>query len=626
MNAVNMSLSIVKTYLRNLRKTGLGLDFGHGGVRALCLDRQGEGYCIRCATVINAGDEGMLNDLELSHALMNWVVDHQLESVEACVILPTMSTTEVINDLPISRSKGELRDMVRLQTKALGGIADERLIYDYQALQPVLHYSNPILMSVAREDTVENHYHLFSNMGIDVRQMTEHGLAMANAFLALQPQAAAADHIQLLLDVEGDSSVVVLMHRGCILYQNWLMTGMDGFSATDATAAPSKGKSPDALLEELDATVRRWRETLPEAERGLPLDGIWVTGENVRSCGLLKLLADRHPTLTVRVLELPEDMLPSEGRKPTWGSALVIAFGLALQGLRETALRISLVPDVLNWQERKRREFPFLAAAAILLFIGLFAAFLGMGFHLRSRLDAVYQEVEEFKTCRELLPQIEDAHTKLEYQQKRLLPIVEAGYHTRRFVQALELWNHIIQEQDAKSRCWAIYLADEFTFREDNGDEEAEEPAAAATDATGAVQENAMTIFNRDGKKAPLTQETLDNYRQAITSVENMPLLHNMYIGGVAPLEESRYKVVKEMQAKLIESDVYEEVDDRIDFLTDPFIDHYLRPWQEFLQTNKAALGSDYTMFFLQLPFRTEDIQSELLRPPATPQARKPKS
>ena len=107
-------------------------------------------------------------------------------------------------------------------------------------------------------------------------------------------------------------------------------------------------------------------------------------------------------------------------------------------------------------------------------------------------------------------------------------------------------------------------------------------------------------------------------YSPKTINVNTLKILNSIYIGGIAPLGKTRYKVVKDKQTQLVESGIYVNVDDHTDFITQNFNDTYFTPWRTFLQANTAALGGEFTTFFMQLPFKEEFIQSSLLTAPST--------
>jgi hypothetical protein len=77
-----------------------------------------------------------------------------------------------------------------------------------------------------------------------------------------------------------------------------------------------------------------------------------------------------------------------------------------------------------------------------------------------------------------------------------------------------------------------------------------------------------------------------------------------MYIAGLVPTNEGRYQIVKEFQNALNATDAFTKVDDQSASLTPHFRETFLAPWQQFLANGKMTPRQEYTIFFLQLPFR----------------------
>ena len=198
------------------------------------------------------------------------------------------------------------------------------------------------------------------------------------------------------------------------------------------------------------------------------------------------------------------------------------------------------------------------------------------------------------------------------YQQKRMLPVAEAGYRTMRFMEALQRWQTAQAMGEEAERCWGIYLADEVSFERANKERQEETPARPQPIRTPSTY---MDLFAEENK----TQEQpVVTYTPKTINVSGLKILGSIYIGGIAPLGKTRYKVVKDMQTQLVESGVYVNVDDHTDFITQSFNDKFFTPWRNFLQANTEALGGEFTTFFMQLPFKEEHIHSNLLTAPST--------
>ena len=155
---------------------------------------------------------------------------------------------------------------------------------------------------------------------------------------------------------------------------------------------------------------------------------------------------------------------------------------------------------------------------------------------------------------------------------------------------------------------------DEFSFERANKErqEEAEAPARPQPIRSPSTY---MDLFSEESK---VQEQPAATYSPKTININALKILSSIYIGGIAPLGKTRYKVVKDMQTQLVESGVYVNVDDHTDFITKSFSDKYFTPWRTFLQANTDALGGEFTTFFMQLPFKEELIHSNHLTVPST--------
>ena len=77
-----------------------------------------------------------------------------------------------------------------------------------------------------------------------------------------------------------------------------------------------------------------------------------------------------------------------------------------------------------------------------------------------------------------------------------------------------------------------------------------------------------MDLFSEENKPQ---EQPAAAYSPKTINVNTLKILSSIYIGGIAPLGKTRYKVVKDMQTQLVESGVYVNVDDHTDFITKSF-------------------------------------------------------
>lgn len=244
----------------------------------------------------------------------------------------------------------------------------------------------------------------------------------------------------------------------------------------------------------------------------------------------------------------------------------------------------------------------------------------------------IISENNMLKRCQELVPKLDKARKQLDFHQKQMLPIVEAGHRTNRYLEVLQIWDKALEGDNSSQRQnWGIFLADEGSFNFVNTEHTPKNERNKTTpyepefDLTTRSQMNDALAMESPHQPLPQLQPSAVPFKQKLTPVTEIPFLKNIYIGGITPLGESRYKVVKEIQTRLMETNIYTNVDDHIDFLIKSFSDRYFMPWLDFLRENKQALGNDYTIFFLQLPFKDNYINQEMLLSPPVPERKNKK-
>ena len=579
----------------------IGIDFTPDTAHTLSLERKGGS--LRITDVSSFPYEQDANDATpiFPVALKRHIKDNRIRL--AGLSLTSLGSNEAIHDIPNTLPDSALENFVQVQVRSIGSLAEENLLYDYQVMNGLNPSKRNVLLSMAREESVRGCCDFLSGIRqLKSQKVTSHGLAVASAFCALHPDAAYLTSPQVILELEEDSTVMTVVCNGGVVCTSLLLFGIHNI--------PLK-TGPQLLREEYENAVSRWRETLPPEEAAIPLKNIWVAGESENLSQFFDMLCDIEQDAAIQMFGIPGDMMPQPDT--LLHSDIIVLFGLALLALDESSVKISLLPERQKWIEHKKHEYPYLVLAFALLLVGILAYFIGAFQYLNSSLNMAAAEDLTLQQCGLLIPQMEKLHERMAYQQKRMLPIAEAGYRTTRYLEALQKWQAAQDTGEDKERCWGIYLADEYSFERANKERETtEEPSRPQPIRTPSTY---MDLFSEENK----TQEqAVSTYTIKPTNVSTLPVLGSIYIGGIAPLGKTRYKIVKDMQTQLMESGVYVNVDDHTDFINDHFRDRYFTPWRTFLQANTEALGGEFTTFFIQLPFREELIQTSLLSAPST--------
>ena len=566
--------------------TALGLDCGDSSGKAVLLSRRGNGHAISGLTYLSQQQEGLIAPEELSAAFADWLIGNRLSGHPACCGLPQSEVNTLVSDFPPIHSRSKLAKLVSYQTRQLGGLSGEDFVHDFQPLPALSGQTNPVLLAICRADFLDQRLAFHEESAVAVEQFTGNGLALANAFEALHPVAAAKPELQLLLDAGSHESILALYWQGRLQLVGALPLGLPDTSETDLA---------DACLNFL----QRWLDSLP----GLAapqLRQIWLSGGGALSAELPAILS-RRLDAPVSILGVPIRECPtgSNGGPETAGvyPCLTVAYGLALQALGVSRFHLALLPESLLWKQRRRDALPYLLLAILLLILAASFHITNRSQELNRRLTQIQLQEAEAEACLRTIPQLENAYQQIAYQQRRMLPVVEVALRSQRYIETLQCWVQARNANSSHAGDWCIYLADEFAFQDDNrAQETAARPAEERRSARASARAAAETA----------AQESVDSppVYPPVIPVSQLPVLGKMYIAGLAPTNEGRYQIVKEFQNALNATDAFTKVDDQSASLTPHFRETFLAPWQQFLANGKMTPRQEYTIFFLQLPFR----------------------
>ena len=408
---------------------------------------------------------------------------------------------------------------------------------------------------------------------------------------------------------------MTIVCNGGVQFSTWLAFGARNL---EVTLNRKERNGRQILKDEFENAITRWHESMlasvneqqspKDALKDMDAINVWYSGPLAAIDQFSEMLQSILPDKNIGAFGIPGNMLPTPD--DILHTELTIAFGLALQSIGESHLNISLTPERLKWIEKRESEYHYLAMSAIAMVIGMLVLLFGIFIHLNRSIATLASESEELKECAKLIPQLEKYHNRMTFYQKKMLPPAEALHRTHRILEVLTLWNEAEKNGEPDERSWGIYLADEVSFNRSNQPRETMETPKLQTPAR--QPSNSMDLFASEPAKSQSATLTIG---VNTVNVNDLKILKSMYIGGIVPLGKSRYKTVKDIQTQLVESGVYINVDDHSDSLSQRFTDAYYAPWLNFLRENTDALQSEYTTFLMQLPFREEFINTELLHP-----------
>ena len=584
----NMSSSHLKSSLQGWAR-GIGIEVGSGTLRCLSVERKG-GFL----QIHSLSECPILEDEEENQETLRGICSN---IPNVCLCLPSSSITDMFQGIPSTLKPFAIDRHVQSQAHSIGSISDEQVIYDYQVMEGMHEGQKSLVISMVKEGVFEDSFQMLRPLAFDTHQVTSGTMAMLNSFFALEPEAAASKKAQVLMLLKEESTALAVVCNGGLQFACTLLFG----SRNTIVSLKDEGGGRNLLLGELNNALARWKESQGQ-DFELPSYDIWIAGEAGNALQRFSdMLSSISPSVEINVLGVPGNMLPQ--RDDVLHSELVVPFGLALQSVWEGRMTISLLPEQLKWLEHKKREYKFLRLAVLMLFLGIVLLLAGVMVRINRETYALERERAELDRCAQLLPQVEELHGKMRFQQKRMLPLVEAIYRSHCYYEALRIWQAAQWKPGQKEGSWGIYLADEFAFARSNGRNEDDNPIPP---------KNGSSTANLFDLQEPRPSTAISASK--LVNVNDLRILNKIYIGGIVPMGQSRFKTLKDVQEKLLNSGAYVNVDDRSELMTEQFKSSFYSPWLNFLGGNSSALGSEYATFLLELPLSANFIREDVLR------------
>ena len=584
-----MSSSHLKSSLQGYAR-GIGIDVGSGTLRCLSLERR-SGFL----KIASLAECPVLQDEEENQEALRSIC---AGIPNVCLGMLSSSVTDMFQSIPSTLKPFAIDRHVQSQAHSIGSISDEQVIYDYQVMEGMQEGRKSLVISMVKEGVFEDSFQMLRPLGFNTHQVTSATMAMLNSFFALEPEAAVSKKAQVLMLLKEESTALAVVCNGGLQFAGTLLFGSRN---TIVSLKDDAGSGRNLLADELKNALARWRETQGQ-DFELSNCDIWITGDAGNGLRRLSdMLSSMIPGIEINILGLPGNMLPQ--RDDTLHSELIVPFGLALQSIWEGKMTISLLPEQMKWLEHKKREYKFLCLAVLMLFLGLCFLLAGVMVRINRETYALAKERAELDKCAQLLPQVEELHGKMRFQQKRMLPLVEAIYRSHCYYEALRIWQAAQWNPGKKEGSWGIYLADEYAFARSNGRNEDDAPVPP---------KNGGSTANLFDAQEPRPASAASASK--LVNVNDLRILNKIYIGGIVPMGQSRFKALKDVQEKLLNSGAYVNVDDRSELMTEQFKSSFFSPWLDFLGGNSSALGSEYATFLLELPLSANFISEDVLR------------
>ena len=597
-------------------KTAVGLDIGRYSVKAIRLERKGKSYAIKSSCAFIQQAEGLLEDdeAELYKFTGSWLKDKQLADLPICLGLPQELTNSQYSSFPPNLTVDNLRYMVKKLTSQFSGLSDEAFLDNFCLMSPVKDQPSQVLIGVCRQSLVEDAYSKATAQGLNIQDQTMNGLALANAFLFLQPlQAASTSLLNLLLDLGTETSTLVFLRQNRVLgiaslmfgastFQKIMATGQNEESSPSAAQYNPDWNNPDAyihlaikrLQEEIDGAIQHWLESQETQELDSTNRTLWISGRAAAIPGLASHLASAEWNDVQLLGPQIDDNLSPE---------YTVALGLAYHGTGKAPLQISLIPPLLHWQQEKVARFPFLAGALALLAVVTVAFAVWFHCHLNTEQEQVDDKLSELKKCNSLVPDLDGALETMGYYQKLLIPIVEFGNRSRTFLHACDvLYQTRSAAENTADDWWCYYLSDEFSYLDSEAvkkQREKEQPDKTKPKP----QPQAFGLF---GNLLEESQE--EPPADAYIPVFEVKPLTMLYTAGFLPSQSNRgrFEDIKRIYEDLNKAGLFTGVDWFSD-MTESTAPASLTRWSKYLNDNKGKFGEFYHFVF-KLPLSSRPI------------------
>ncbi|MFO7820867.1 MAG: pilus assembly protein PilM [Lentisphaeria bacterium] len=613
------------------KKYALGLDIGQAAVKAVLVSRKGRTVTLEDSRILDLRAEGMIDEAELYRELRPWLEKQGWHHYEVTANIPQYVATTQVTDFPPGHGKN-LDEMVNFETQQLAGLSEEAFLHDYHPIAPKFGRHNPVLIGICRESVIEERADSLQDTGITISDFTISGTALTAAYFHLYPKATETDTPQLLLDIGAENTTAAIVAGGNLLYSASLMCGTDRYERlvaqqlgiTAEQAAETRYRHPlnpvdkdspttaaaHIFKSEILNTVEQWRaDEKPEIGR-IQFSKACICGGGASIKGLDKYLGSLIdcPTEIIGVKNPQHDQLDPQ---------LVIAYGLALQGMDASPIPISLAPPAIKRRVHHLRRFPYLAAAII-----LFAAFTTL-MGGRHYLDLQKRETElnilEKKLARsdKIIPKLEEINYKTTLFERILAPYAEKCNHASQLRRTINQLGKARRQVKSTKKTggrrhimdsWVIYLADENTFHAGKKDYPANSNNESASEArTGMTLTMAAASENDEKPSGDATSRTID-----LTVNDIAPW--KSFVAAIYAAQPPDHPLgkVRALTDALSASKVFQNsIDDRVDIFQDKDTrgrEDIFRPW-----LNSRISRRNYRRAVIRLPL-SKDLM--VLNPP----------
>lgn len=228
------------------------------------------------------------------------------------------------------------------------------------------------------------------------------------------------------------------------------------------------------VLRDLVGEVQRSMGFYKSQASGVRFSRILLLGSAAGQVGLREFLAENLEYEVEDIASLARIALTPEADGMLGGADLKgfgVALGLALQGLRQGTISVSLLPRDVAFKRQMFRKRPFVAAAAAALAIALLLSYMSAGLQLRSTEELLKENRDFVEDVERLRRQYDGAKNEANLVREELEKLAELG--ERRLP-----WADILEKITAcapAERIWLTSLKGEMRAPEKETEEAKEE-------------------------------------------------------------------------------------------------------------------------------------------------------
>ncbi|HEY7423594.1 MAG TPA: type IV pilus assembly protein PilM, partial [Gemmataceae bacterium] len=403
---------------------------------------------------------------------------------------------------PVEEKK--IADIVRFEAKQQIPFNLDEVVWDYQKIgsgtvTDGFAMETEIGLFAMKRDMVGRYLQHFKDVNVDVHLVQMAPLALCNyvAYDLLAKDAGGAESGEkkciVALDIGADSSNLVITDGERIIWQRPIPLGGNHFTRAltkdlkltfakaehlkrNATKSPDLKKILAALkpvLNDFVGEVQRSLGYFTNTHRDAHIEYMIGLGNAFRLPGLQKFLGEKLQLEVKKVTKMERvggDQVVAQQAYTENVLTFAVAYGLALQGLKQARLQTNLLPHEIRVERLVKAKKPFaVAAAAALLLAG---GGLALGYALEYRTYNDKRVTDAMKSSKSVVDKAKSAETKYKSTKKKaqdeeeaVKTIVAGQFERDNWPQLYKFINTALPQPDGSDRQFVI-PSDDFDEEE----------------------------------------------------------------------------------------------------------------------------------------------------------------